>query len=333
MAQAKIQTVTGTISPSELGCTLTHEHMLVGYAGWESDTVRPSMPRAEMIAVCEDRVAEMRDHGVKSMIDPCPSDLGRDVELLREVSSRTGLQVVCATGLYKEDQGGGAYWKFRSQFGDVYEAIAELYIHELTKGIGETDVKAGIIKVATGKPTITDYEHTLLKAAATASVETGAPITTHTEDGMLGDEQQRILVELGVPAHRINIGHSCGSDDTDYHKTILNGGSYMGFDRFGLEFLQPDEVRIASMLKLVKEGYARQLVVSHDSVWCWRGQPVPNPDDPGIQAMLEVWRPSHFFARIVPRLKDAGVTDEQIQLFVTENPRRLFAGDAIPESH
>jgi phosphotriesterase-related protein len=327
-AQTTINTVTGTITPDELGRTLAHEHLLVGWPGWESDTFRQGPGKEECLARCRDRVAEMTDHGVRSMIDPCPNDLGRDVEFMATVAAKTGLQIVCATGLYKEDQGGSAYWKFRGQFGDGVESIAEMYVRELTQGIGETGIKAGIIKVATGAPAVTEYERMLLEAAATASLETGAPITTHTDEGVLGDEQQRILVEHGVPAHKIIIGHSCGSPDHDYHRSIVGGGSYIGFDRFGILVIQPDEVRVQSLLALLAAGYESQIVVAHDSVWCWRGEPIPDPE--AVAELLDIWTPSHFFERIIPQLKDGGATDAQIDRMLEENPRRFFAGEPVP---
>ena len=326
---ARIQTVTGSITPDALGRTLAHEHLLIGYPGWESDTIRRGPSRAEALARCLDKVAEMTAHGVRSMIDPCPNDLGRDVEFMADVAARTGLQIICATGLYKEDEGGAAYWKFRANFGSNATAMAELFIHELTKGIGETGVKAGIIKVATGHGAISQYERMVLEAAAMASCETGAPITTHTDAGLLGDEQQVILTSLGVPAHRIIIGHSCGSADHAYHMKILAGGSYLGFDRFGILVLQDDEVRIRSLLKLLAAGKEKQIVVSHDSVWCWRGEPIPDTNDPRLAELLAIWTPSHFFERIIPRLKAGGATDAQITTMLDENPRRFFAGEAV----
>jgi len=327
-ATRQIQTVTGPIAASELGRTLMHEHMMIGYPGWESDTVRPGPRRNDMLKMCEDRIAEMRDHGVMTMIDPCPNDLGRDVEFAAEISARTGFRVICATGLYKEDEGGAPYWRFRASMGAHPDSLAELFIRELTVGIGETGIRAGIIKVATGRPTISEYEHRILLAAAKASVETGAPITTHTDHGVLGDEQQRILTEAGVPAHRIVIGHSCGTDDHDYHMRIVGGGSYLGFDRFGLDILHPDTSRIASLLALLKKGAASRVVVSHDSVWCWRGQPIPNTE--AFAETLAVWTPSHFFTGIVPKLIDGGATKEQIEMMLVDNPHRFFAGDALP---
>ena len=328
MATVEIQTVTGKIRSDQLGRVLAHEHVLIGWAGWESDTLRPGPARAEILSVAEDRIAQIRDHGVQTMIDPCPNDLGRDVELMAEISARTGFRIVCATGLYKEDQGGTPYWKFRADFGAAAESIAALYIRELTEGIGKTGIRAGIIKVATGHGAITAYERMLLEAAAIAAKETGAPITTHTDGGTCGDEQQAFLVSRGVPAHRIIVGHSCGSADFDYHMRIVRGGSYLGFDRFGLEMLQSDETRVAALVKLLRAGAAPRILVSHDTVWCWRGEPVP---DPGVFAALAArWTPTHFFERIVPKLAASGVTPGEIERMLVENPRRFFEGVAPP---
>ncbi|MAE95525.1 MAG: phosphotriesterase-related protein [Deltaproteobacteria bacterium] len=323
MAQ-EIATVTGTLRPEDMGRTLMHEHLLVGYPGWESDTVNPGPSRDEMRAVCGDRIAEIRDHGVTTMLDPCPADLGRDVEFMAEMAARTGFQIICATGLYKQSEGGAPYWHFRSNFGSVIEPMAELFEKELTEGIGETGIRAGIIKVATGTREITPYERDILTAAAKASVATGAPITTHTDQGTLGDAQQQLLSENGVPPHRIIVGHSCGTADHDYHMKIVRGGSYLGFDRFGLEMLQPDSERIRALLALLRAGATGHVVVSHDSVWCWRGQPFPKE----IYAQVaELWNPSHFFERVIPALQEGGASEEQIERLLVANPRAFFAGE------
>jgi phosphotriesterase-related protein len=319
-----IQTVTGPITSDRLGRVLAHEHVMIGWPGWESDTIRPGPTRADALAIARDRVAEIRAHDVATLVDPCPNDLGRDVELMAEIAARTGLNIICATGLYKEDQGGASYWKFRAEFGAGVESIAELYVHELTKGIGHTGIRAGIIKVATGFGQVTSYERTLLEAAAIASNATGAPITTHTEHGTCGDEQQAFLVSKGVPPHRIIIGHSCGSADTDYHLSILRKGSYLGFDRFGLDILQSDDVRVASLIKLLRAGAGHRIVVSHDTVWCWRGEPLP--DSTPVLEQLAAWTPSHFFERIIPKLLAAGATKEEIETLLVDNPRSFFEG-------
>jgi phosphotriesterase-related protein len=327
MSATTIQTVTGPIRPDQLGPTLMHEHLAVGYPGWESDTLRPGPDAAERFAVCVDRIQELQALGFRTLVDPCPNDLGRDVDLMAKVAQRTGFQIVCATGLYKEAEGGAAYWHMRGRFAPAVDAMAELFERELTTGIGTTGVRAGIIKVATGPGRMSEYEAAVFQAAARAAVATGAPITTHTDGGTVGDVQQRMLTAGGVPAQRIVVGHSCGTSDHAYHMRIAAGGSYLGFDRFGLEILHPDAERVAALLRLLAAGAGDRVVVSHDSVWCWRGEPLP-------RAMLAeataIWNPTHFTKRIAPRLREGGASEAQIQALVVDNPRRFFAGEAPP---
>jgi phosphotriesterase-related protein len=323
----EIRTVTGTTTPDDLGRTLMHEHLLIGYPGWEADTLRAGPGRAEIIDIAVDKIQSMQDLGIQSMLDPCPNDLGRDVQLAAEVSTRTGFNIICATGLYKESEGGFAYWHFTRALGRGTEAMAELFIHELTEGIGDTGIKAGIIKVATGEGEITDYEYDVLAAAAMASVATGAPITTHTDQGTMGEEQQDFLVSKGVPAHRIIIGHSCGSADHSYHMNILDKGSYLGFDRFGLDILAPDEQRVEALAALLLKQQERRIVVSHDSVWCTRGQPFPLDMLEGIDPDI-LFNPTHFHRNIIPQLLERGVSQAQIDTLLCDNPRRFFAGEA-----
>jgi len=328
MTTRAVQTALGPVAPEELGRTLMHEHLLIGYPGFESDTIRPGPGRDEMFQICVDRIEELKSLGISALVDPCPNDLGRDVEFAAKVSQKTRFPIVVATGLYKEAEGGHPYWAFRAMTGGGGAAIAELFEKEISEGIGSTGVRAGIIKVATGIPAISDYERTILEAAATASVATGAPITTHTDQGRLGDEQQRILCGAGVPAHRIVIGHSCGTDDHDYHLRIARQGSYLGFDRFGLDMIQPDEKRVEALLRLLRVGRGAQVVVSHDTVWCWRGEPIGNPEL--FATAAKNWEPGHFLRRIAPRLKDGGASDDDIDLLLRENPRRFFSGEPIP---
>ncbi len=322
-----IQSVTGKIKPEKLGKTLMHEHVLVGYSGWEADWIRPGQSKREMRKVAAEKIEEMKDQGIKSMIDPCPSDLGRDIEFIAEVAQKARFTIVAATGLYHEHEGGSPHWKSRTAFGGPQEnAMAEMMIAELTDGVGKSGIKAGIIKVATSAGVITDYEKTALKAAAKASIATGAPITSHTDRGTMGPDQQKFLTDQGVPAHRIIIGHCCGTSDHDYHMKIVRGGSYLGFDRFGLDIIHPDTERVSSLLKLIKKGATSRVVVSHDTVWCWRGEPIERKV---LDEIEKVWTPSHFTTRIVPKLLAGGATKEDIDTLLVHNPRRFFEGDKL----
>ncbi|HTR63035.1 MAG TPA: phosphotriesterase-related protein [Candidatus Binataceae bacterium] len=313
-----INTVTGTMTAEQLGTTLMHEHLLIGWAGWELDCAAPKFERKTAFKNAVDRLKELKDLGLQSFVDPCPMDIGRDVNFMAEVAEASGVRIVCATGLYKEDLGNTAYFKQRS-----IDEIAEVYSSEITKGIGNTGIKAGIIKCATGKGQVTPYEQNCLRAAARAHLRTGAPITTHTEDGTMGREQLDIFESEGVDFKHVIIGHSCGSADLHYHTDMLDRGCYIGFDRFGLDFIHPDKLRLAALIGLLGVGYEKQIVLSHDTVWCWLGRGLDLP--PETAKLIANWKPSHVFQNIVPALKRAGVPEEKIRAMLVENPRRYFS--------
>ncbi|HXN85630.1 MAG TPA: hypothetical protein VN867_06140, partial [Candidatus Binataceae bacterium] len=173
-----------------------------------------------------------------------------------------------------------------------------------------------------GKDKITPYEENLLRAAGRAHKRTGVPITTHTDEGTMGREQLDIFASEGVDLSHVIIGHSCGSADLRYHTDMLDKGCFLGFDRFGLDFLHPDRLRLAALIGLVGVGFEQQIVLSHDSVACWLGRGLDLT--PQLARMVENWKPSHVFQNIVPALRKAGVAQEKIDAMLVGNPRRYF---------
>jgi len=316
-----IQTVTGARDAATLGITLMHEHLIIGWPGWESDVAAPAWDRAEAKRLCVDRLLELKALGVSALVDPCPIDLGRDVEFAAEVSQASGVAVIGATGLYTEESGAAPYYKFRGGFTDIVAEMTESFVRELSQGVGATGIRPGVIKVATGPHQVTDYERAVITAAARAHKATGAPITTHTDEGTMGREQLAILTGEGVDPARVVIGHSCGSADLRYHTDLLDQGAILGFDRFGLELLHPDRLRLAALIGLLGVGFERQLVLSHDTVWCWRGRPLPF----AAEALAPHWDPRHVLQRIVPALREAGVAQAKIDAMLIENPRRYLS--------
>src|SRR5450432_4857019 len=101
----KVNTVTGTCTPDDLGRTLVHEHLLIGYPGWQMDALAPRFRRADALSRGVDRMQELQGFGVGTFLDPCPMDLGRDVEFMAEVAARSGMRIICTTGAFKEDEG------------------------------------------------------------------------------------------------------------------------------------------------------------------------------------------------------------------------------------
>jgi phosphotriesterase-related protein len=325
-----VNTVTGRANPEELGMTLVHEHLLIGYPGWQMDALAPRFRRADALSRGVDRLQELRDFGVATFLDPCPMDLGRDVEFMAEVAARSGMRIICTTGAYKQNE--GQTYTFNAL---PVEEIEAIYLKELTEGIGESGIRAGLVKVATGAPAITDYERKLLIAGGRAAAKVGCPVITHTDDATLGLEQIEILTAQGVPAHRILVGHSDGRDDHDYHRSLADKVAYVGFDRFGIEALIPDAKRIESVGKMVDAGYVRSVCLSHDATCAsWLGRPVfgghlvATPE--AIAASLPNWEATHLFKRIVPRLRERGVTETDLHTIFVSNPRRYFQGEEAP---
>jgi len=322
-----INSALGPISPDQLGVTLVHEHFAFAYPGWFADaTVAPYDREAALqvgLKVCD----TLKANGIKSVIDPTPNDTGgRDPVLYAELSKRTGINIICTTGLYTEKEGSPAYWKTRTIFGtDLSKMISELFIKEITVGIGNTGVKAGAIKVGSSGE-MTEYEQAVHKAAAIAQKATGVPIVTHTEGPTGGPEQAEFLISQGADPKKIQIGHVNNSRDIAYHRAILAKGTKVAFDRIGLTPLYgvPDDVTVSNIAQLCKEGFANQLELSHDTVNYWVGRPIAVPE--AAMGLFKDWRIDHISKDILPALKAQGVTDEQITTMMVTNPKNLFLG-------
>jgi phosphotriesterase-related protein len=324
-----VQTVTGPISLDQLGRTLMHEHLFVAFPGAEFDPTA-TFDRPAFVAEAVRRLRQLRtEHGVTTFVDPCPIELGRDAALMREIAEKSEMNVVCTTGFYFEEMGLPVYWRARG-----VREIADLYIREITHGIGTTGIRAGAIKVATGAPAITALEQKFLDAACIAQQATGVPIITHTQDGCAGPEQQAAFAAGGVPAHRCLIGHCCGNADPAYHRRVVDGGSYIGFDRIGILRLQPDEVRADNLVRLVRSGHRAQIMMSQDRYCGWLGKFArqTTPEEQARMDMLRAegnWPPpyTYLFTDFVPMLKARGLTDMEIDSILLDNPRRFFAGE------
>jgi phosphotriesterase-related protein len=320
----KINTVLGPISPNELGVTLIHEHLVFSYLGWECDALAPPYDREAAATACVDSLSEAKGHGLRTLVDATGTDMGRDVELQKMVAEKLGINIVCATGFYTEKYGKAGYFKFRSMNYDIAAELCETLVKEITQGIGDTGVKAGVIKVATGHNRISSYEEKVLIAAARAQKETGVPIITHTEEGTMGVEQAELLISEGADPGRVVIGHMCGNSDLKYHVSVLEKGVSIAFDRLGIDVLFPDKLRKACLMGLIGIGYGDRIFLSQDC-WAYRlGRPFEFTEE--VKPLLANWRYDHVFKDIIPALKEAGISQQKINGLMVENPRRLFGG-------
>jgi phosphotriesterase-related protein len=322
---AAINTATGTCAPKDLGFTLIHEHLSAGFPGWEFDNV--GFDRKKEMATAVDRLKEIKNLGVNSIVDPCPMELGRDPEFAAEAADKSGVRVVVATGLYNEALGIPPHFRTLPP-----DAIAEVYVRELTEGIGKTGIKAGIIKTATGGiPGMTETakkisvnEEKCLRAAARAQKATGAPILCHNDElGPFGRETLDVFAEEGVDFNRVLIGHACGVGDMRYYFDILERGAWIGFDRFGIETIASDKMRLASLIGLLAVGYDR-IMLSHDFVGCWLGR--VSKEWEAFMKACPNWSYSHILKNILPQLNKAGVSEGTIRTMTVDNPCAYFGG-------
>jgi phosphotriesterase-related protein len=232
------------------------------------------------------------------------------------------MQIVCTTGAYFEAE--GITHTFRHL---PVEDIAAIYIKEITEGVGETGIRAGAVKIATGAHHGLGVRAEARDGGRRAARETRRPADFAHPGGVLRHDQIDIVTGEGVEPHRLVVGHSDGIDDHDYHRSLAERGAFVGFDRFGITLILPDEVRVKNVLKLAASGHTRNILLSHDSIVCWQGRPVPFANRyEDVLAMLPDWRPTSIPTKIVPQLRAGGLSDADIETILVENPRRFLTG-------
>jgi len=331
-ASTTVRTVLGTVDASALGRVLVHEHIRIRYPGQLLDPNAPDENRADCVERAVERLHEAAEHGVRTMVDPCPIELDREPELMAEVSERSGVNVVCSTGFYFENDAIGIpfYWRARTS-----EEVAELYLHEIEHGIGDTGIRPGVIKIASGAPP-GEHDKKVIAGAAIAARESATPIVSHCEHSRGGDVQQAILAEHDADLGRAVIGHQDEEADVANLRAIAERGSFVGIDRIG-SMLAPDEQRADNVAALVAEGRADHVCLAHDSSCCFHSArfpyPLPAGSPPSTAEAIhptfseQMTRPyTYLFDTFLPMLRDRGVSDADIDQMLVVNPRRLLAG-------
>ena len=71
--------------------------------------------------------------------------------------------------------------------------------------------------------------------------------------------------------------------------------------------------------KLCAEGYAAKMVLSHDAN-CWTDM----LSEEGKRKTRPLWHYNHISDDILPALRKAGVSDDQIDQMLVHNPRAIF---------
>ena len=278
--------------------------------------------------VIEDELMWFKRWGGRSLVDLTLPGIGRDPYAQRRLSAGTGVNIIAATGWYVE----ASFPDFIKE--KSIEELCDIMVKELTEGIGETGVKAGVIgECGCSQVPFHPQEKKVIQAAARAQAKTGAAFTIHPA---LIDVEKRIgsvkaaetyvdLIEKeGADLSKFYLSHADRTCiDPDYHRRLINRGITLGYDCLGKgDFFDSafigaggmsDGERVRALVQLCKEGYDKQLVLSQDV--CFK----TNLRRYGGMGY------AHILEHIIPMLKIEGVSEEQIRNMLVENPKRLLA--------
>lgn len=325
-----VNTLRGPIDSSQIGTTLMHEHIMARNPELEQNIVYPEYDEVTIFERARKSLTSLHeDKGIDTFVDLTVLGLGRDVPTVQRLAEEVPLNIVVATGYYTAKDL-PTYFHTHAPDGLVGKTLGgpdvleTMFIDDITTGIPRTDgLKAGIIKIVTDEHGITPDLDRVYRAAARAQAETGVPISTHTNVSFAnGRDQQKWFKANGVDLERTVIGHSGDSTDLDYLKELMDNGSFIGMDRFGMEFVLDDESRVDTLAKLLEQGYAEKITLSHDAGFfsintppSWRAKHTPN------------WHHHRISDYVLPELRQRGVTEDQISQMMVVNPVQVLTGD------
>jgi phosphotriesterase-related protein len=346
----QVWTVSGPVSPEELGLTLHHEHLLVDGASFfeladsedaeafAASPLTPELVPRVRTASCSNRdnlrldnvdlaAGELDEYarlGGRAIVDVTSSvGLGRNPAGLRAIAERTGLHVVMGCGFYCE------YSHPDSVARASVDELTEFILRELRDGAD--GIRAGVIGeigingqergslLFVGE--MTPDEEKALRAASRACLETGAAVCIHQPNRSEAVPViLRVLGEEEVPPDRVILGHMSSVPDFDVHLAALEEGFWIAYDNFGMAQLAnaryrplSDEQRIEWLLEVFRRGFGDRVLVSQD-VWC--------------KVQLRRFGGEgygHILRTIVPKLLEDGLSEADIDQLLVRNPATVLA--------
>lgn len=322
---SEVQTLRGTIDSSALGRVLIHEHIFLMDMEYTYN-YRQDFFEEKTITDAAARLNALKASGIDTIIDLTVLGLGRHVPSLAKVAPLTDLNIVVSTGAYTFDAVPGPF-QFHGPglLLDRPEPMVDLFVRDITEGIGGTTLKAGELKCAIDMQGLRPGVERIMRAVARANVLTGTPITVHTapqiESGLI---VQQVLSEEGVNLEDVIIGHCGDTDNIDYLMKLADKGSLLGMDRFGVEFAITVDQRVATIAEMVKRGYVNHLALSHDCC-AWSDF---FPDVADYHRAMPRHNYLHIHDDVIPALLEAGVSQRDLDTMFVDNPRRHFEAAA-----
>jgi phosphotriesterase-related protein len=310
-----VETTGGQVDVDELGLTLIHEHFRTTDEAGRFQFPHLYDEQAEWEAAIADANA-VKGHGVRTVVEPSAMFLHRDAAFSKRVADESGLNVVLATGIYTYDH------LPQVLVNRDEDGVAAIFVYEIENGIQNTGVKPAFIKCAADAPGVTPNVEKVHRAAARASKQTGKPIMAHSHPASgTGLEQMRIFTEEGVDPALVQIAHTGDTDDLDYIEKLLATGCWIGMDRYGLDIFLPTEKRNATVLALLERGYADRMFLSQD--FCSTIDWFPREVQEFLKANeVPDWSMTFLFEQVIPTLKEGGMSDDDLNQMMVENPKR-----------
>lgn len=316
-----IRTVLGDMPTSSWGLTNAHAHLVLGmkaqgHPAWTETAERYS---GHTLSI-EDTLPELEAYaraGGTCLVNLTPMSMGRDPSALVRASQETGVKVVMGTGIYHEP-----FHPDRIA-GLTETQIAEILIGEITVGVGDSGIRAGIIgEQGTYKGLMTERENVVFRASAIAALETGVAVSTHTYLGRNALDQIEVLTSEGLPPNRIVIGHLDDTEpDLGLIRKIIERGAYAQFDTIGYEYytetlgvqMTTDRVRARALRQLAEDGLTDRVIVASDL--CRKRHLTVN-GGPGL---------THLIAGFPTLAREEGVPAEVLHRCVVTNPADILA--------
>jgi phosphotriesterase-related protein len=306
-----LQTVKRVVAVEELGLVLPHEHLFTDLRGPLASGYALAEPEA-VARVMEPYLAAAHAVGVTALVECSTVGVGRNVTVLRHLADVTPVHLIVPTGVYREAFIPPSLRELSA------EALAEMWIRELTEGIEDTEVCAGFIKISMSDDGPTPLEARNLKAAALASRQTDAVVASHTAGGAIARRQMEILESAGLDLGRFIWAHANLEPDPTVHLEAARRGAYVEFDAVGAEW-QPQGALVDYTLALLEAGYGENILLSHDAGWYAPSQPDGQPEEGRIRGYTTL------VEEFIPALRARGVTDDLLHLITVTNPARAFA--------
>lgn len=288
------------------GITYAHEHIPID----RSEVIEDEDALLDSQQLVIQELKGLYKKGVRNIVEATCRGIGRNVAYAQKVATETGINIVQATGWYQS-----AFLPI-----EVYQLsvtqLAEMMIKDITIGIKNTDIKAGVIgEIATTKNRWTEQEEKVFNAAVIASKETHTPIMTHTSIGTLGHEQVEFFQKKHANLSKIIIGHVDLTGNPNYVLEMLKTGINVEIDTIGKNNYMSDAKRVEIIKAAQDAGFTDQIVMSMDIT---RKSHLKANGGIGYAYLLDSF---------IPELKAGGVTEEFINKMLVENPQRIFGGD------